>query len=435
MATKDNQDLTSQSGTQMSEREDLRIIPKSKIQNEHFHEIYLLDQPSTFFVKAEVTDLIDSFEVKYHNMDKLSPFSEIKNYTKDTRLRYLINLGKLEELQHSRYTYQLSPKELYFTENGIPKLRTRGLKGVVAPLELSEEEFLIRYKALIICAFNNKANFTSLVEGNLPLHKGTDFENQIIKAKDLSSLKDVLQQHYEKQKNRYRNNFKYVNRNAFNIFKWLAIAASIAVIGLVAYLLYLNFAHIKKSNQIEKGYQSFVKEDYSEVISDYKNLNGKKLNQPALYIYAKSYVETNKQGLEKDKKHNLLNNISPKTNKDYLLYWFELGHGNFKEALNIATYLDDNDITKLALINKLNEIKNNPKLSNDDRSKQTKKYNDKLQDIIDKEKKVKEDEDKKKEKAEKEKEEERKQQEENEKKQKKQEQDDKKKQREAERKK
>ena len=42
------------------------------------------------------------------------------------------------------------------------------------------------------------------------------------------------------------------------------------------------------------------------------------------------------------------------------------------KLLNIATYLDDNDITKLALINKLNEIKNNSDLSNDKRSEQTK---------------------------------------------------------------
>ena len=46
--------------------------------------------------------------------------------------------------------------------------------------------------------------------------------------------------------------------------------------------------------------------------------------------------------------------------------------GHLDEALNIATYLDDNDITKLALINKLNEIKNNSDLSNDKRSEQTK---------------------------------------------------------------
>ncbi len=58
------------------------------------------------------------------------------------------------------------------------------------------------------------------------------------------------------------------------------------------------------------------------------------------------------------------------------------------EAINIATYLDDNDITKLALINKLNEIKNNGDLSKDKRSEETKKYNDKLQDILDKEKQV-----------------------------------------------
>ena len=67
----------------------------------------------------------------------------------------------------------------------------------------------------------------------------------------------------------------------------------------------------------------------------------------------------------------------------------ELGQGHLDEAINIATYLDDNDITKLALINKLNEIENNGDLSNDKRSEETKKYNDKLQDILDKEKQVK----------------------------------------------
>ena len=53
----------------------------------------------------------------------------------------------------------------------------------------------------------------------------------------------------------------------------------------------------------------------------------------------------------------MLNNVTPNSNKDYLLYWMELGQGHLDEAINIATYLDDNDITKLALINKLNEIK------------------------------------------------------------------------------
>ena len=143
---------------------------------------------------------------------------------------------------------------------------------------------------------------------------------------------------------------------------------------------------MKHNERIEKGYQAFVKEDYTQVLNTYDDLDGKKLDKEALYIYAKSYIQTNKQGLEKDKKENLLNNVTPNSNKDYLLYWMELGQGHLDEAINIATYLDDNDITKLALINKLNEIKNNGDLSNDKRSEETKKYNDKLQDILDKRK-------------------------------------------------
>ncbi|MDN8997001.1 type VII secretion protein EssB/YukC, partial [Staphylococcus aureus] len=65
-----------------------------------------------------------------------------------------------------------------------------------------------------------------------------------------------------------------------------------------------------------------------------------------------------------------------------------LGQGHLDEAINIANYLDDKDITKLALITKLNEIKNNVDLSNDKRSEDTKKYNVLLQDILDKEKQV-----------------------------------------------
>ena len=131
----------------------------------------------------------------------------------------------------------------------------------------------------------------------------------------------------------------------------------------------------------------------------------------------------------------MLNSVTPDANKDYLLYWMQLGQGHLDEALNIATYLDDNDITKLALINKLNEIKNNSDLSNDKRSEQTKKYNDKLQDILDKEKEVKDEEAKEKEEKAEEKDKKVKQQEENEKKQKEQAAKDKKKRQEAERKK
>ncbi|EHM71170.1 EssB domain protein [Staphylococcus pettenkoferi VCU012] len=99
-------------------------------------------------------------------------------------------------------------------------------------------------------------------------------------------------------------------------------------------------------------------------------MDGKKLSKSDLYLYARSYIQTNQQDLDKDKKENLLNNITENTNKDYLLYWYELGHGHLDQALNIATYIDDNDLTKLALINKITNIKKNPKLNEQKRAEQ-----------------------------------------------------------------
>lgn len=417
------------------EREDMREIPKSSIKDEHYHLMYLLEQQDNEFLNARLTELRDSYQIHYDLSQHHTPFSEIKTFPKNEKMRYLLNIAKLEDVLKTRYTFILSPQELFFTKDGLPLLKTRGLKNIVEPLALSDEEFLTRYKALIITAFNDKVTFDSLVEGNLELHKGTPFEKKIIDIATLDELKAFLVEQFDKQQSDYRRNFSYVKRRNFTIFKAIAITMSVIGVILLAILAYLYFSVMKNNAQIEKGYKSYVKSNYTQVLNDYDDLNGKNLDKEALYIYAKSYVETNKQGLEKDKKENLLNNITPNSNKDYLLYWMELGQGDYDEALNIATYLDDNDITKLALINKLNSIKNNANLSNDKRSEETKKYNDKLQDILEKEKQAKEESSKEKEEAAKKKDEKIKQQEENEKKQKEQAQKDKQKRQEAERKK
>ena len=141
----------------------------------------------------------------------------------------------------------------------------------------------------------------------------------------MSELKQFLTEQYNKQQSDYTQNFSYVRKRKYNTFKWLGIAMSIIGVLLIACLAYLYFFVMKNEEQVEKGYQSYVKADYTQVLNDYKDLDGKNLDKEALYIYAKSYIETNKQGLEKDKKENLLNSVTPDANKDYLLYWMQLG--------------------------------------------------------------------------------------------------------------
>lgn len=414
-------------------RETMREIPKSAIKKSQYHLMHLLGVDVPHFLKGDVIELEESFQVHYEFPEHLIRFDEIRSFTRDLKLRYLLNIADLTSVQKTRYTFDLRPEEIYFTKNGLPQLKSRGLKNIVEPLPITDEEFLNRYKALVICAFNQRTDFDSLIGGNLQLHKGTGFEKRVAEAESFDELKEVLNTQYNQQRDIYTHQYAYVQKKRFSIYKWIAIAGGVLTILLASVLLYFYFSVMKHNSVVEKGYRDYVRADYTNVLNDYKDLDASKLDKETLYVYARSYIETNKQGLEKEKKENLLNNITPDANKDYLLYWTELGQGNLDEALNIATYLDDNDITKLALINKLNEIKNSPNLSSEKRSEQTKKYNDKLQDILDKEKEAKDAESEKQASAAKAKDEKLKQQEENEKKQKEQAQKDKEKQQEAER--
>ena len=50
---------------------------------------------------------------------------------------------------------------------------------------------------------------------------------------------------------------------------------SIIGVLLIACLAYLYFFVMKNEEQVEKGYQSYVKADYTQVLNDYKDLDGK----------------------------------------------------------------------------------------------------------------------------------------------------------------
>ncbi|MBN4952492.1 type VII secretion protein EssB/YukC, partial [Staphylococcus sp. EG-SA-2] len=193
-------------------RLDMREIPKSSIKPEHFHLMYLLEQHSPYFIDAELTELRDSFQIHYDINDNHTPFDNIKSFTKNEKLRYLLNIKNLEEVNRTRYTFVLAPDELFFTRDGLPIAKTRGLQNVVDPLPVSEAEFLTRYKALVICAFNEKQSFDALVEGNLELHKGTPFETKVIEAATLDLLTAFLDEQYQKQEQDYSQNYAYVRK-------------------------------------------------------------------------------------------------------------------------------------------------------------------------------------------------------------------------------
>ena len=46
---------------------------------------------------------------------------------------------------------------------------------------------------------------------------------------------------------------------------------------------------MKNHNQVEKGYKDYVKSDYTQVLNDYKDLNGKNLDKKR-YIFMRKVM-------------------------------------------------------------------------------------------------------------------------------------------------
>ncbi|WP_460996970.1 type VII secretion protein EssB/YukC, partial [Staphylococcus aureus] len=99
------------------------------------------------FIDAALTELRDSFQIHYDINDNHTPFDNIKSFTKNENLRYLLNIKNLEEVNRKIYTFVLATDELFFPRDGLPIAKTKGLKNVVDPLPVSEVEFLTRYKS------------------------------------------------------------------------------------------------------------------------------------------------------------------------------------------------------------------------------------------------------------------------------------------------
>ncbi|MDW8741857.1 type VII secretion protein EssB/YukC [Streptococcus suis] len=64
---------------------------------------------------------------------------------------------------------------------------------------------------------------------------------------------------------------------------------------------------------------------------------------------------------------NILNNVTLKSDEQYLDYWIEIGRGNSQEALDLAKRLDDSDLILYALYQQMEQVRENTTLSGEER--------------------------------------------------------------------
>jgi uncharacterized membrane protein YukC len=98
-----------------------------------------------------------------------------------------------------------------------------------------------------------------------------------------------------------------------------------------------------------------------------ENYPPEKMPYVVQYELASSYVMT--ESLNEEQRKVVLNNITLKTDPQYLLYWIYIGRGRSEDALELARAMEDRELIMYGLLKYREEIKADEELSGEEKQK------------------------------------------------------------------
>lgn len=354
-------------------------IAKSQTKITDIRQLRLMTEVREDFVPVEVEDDEDTFTFEFHIDKRLKKWEQLQSLERNDKLRLLCNIARLKKYLHTRVCCFLHPDNIVFNDNLMPLVVYRGIRDLLPPFKMDEIHFLKQLQCLSIALISNEYSFDQLYYGGLKEARGTTFEKQISEMNDIDDLIHYLDESYVKEQQKVENTMRMVPAKRHQLFKRLSIFAIVASVLLAAPLVYVLFFTNPYNEKLLSAHEKYIASDYQEVISVLRKENAEKLPKATKYLLAHAYIEVG-QLSDADKK-SIMNNVSLKSDDNYLLYWIYDGRGEFDEALDIAKFMDDPQLIMYGIIQKLEAIKNDPNLSGEERDEETKALTKELKEL------------------------------------------------------
>src|SRR5699024_10381687 len=150
---------------------------------------------------------------------------------------------------------------------------------------------------------------------------------------------------------------------------------------LLSLLIYTSFVKVPYQEKLLQASQAYLSNDYDEVIHVLYGEKPEDLPQATKYILASSYLNVEK--ISDDEKENIMKNVNFNSDKRYLLYWIYNGSGDFDRSIDIAKYVDDPTLIMYGLIKRVEQVKNDPGLSGEERDDEVRKLREELEKHVD----------------------------------------------------
>lgn len=371
-----------------------REIVNEEIRGNKEVVLTLLAAPHPLFVDQRVVENKDRVIIESVPKEGSYTWEKVMSLSTEEKLRHLINLGEVSldrNLEDMIYTYTLSPDDLAVTRNGVPLFMMRGIKEMCPPYEsVSQERFIDQFKAMVIATLDTKASYEHLVTGQLPFYKGKDFCELIVREASLPIILDLLREEYEAEKEKNKRLYQRVKKRSIKrlwLMTGVSVVAALLAIGGGVYSATTARDRVSSAKRTE-SYQkmlatvrlAFINKDYAKVVDSAKHADIKHLGKDDKYLIAYSVIQT----LSLTDAQKKAATISRDSKEELLNYWIMLGQSNIDEAINIASYLDNDTLSLLALSKKVNQIKADPDLDSEERRRQLDETERQMEDIREK---------------------------------------------------
>ncbi|WEV56428.1 type VII secretion protein EssB [Ligilactobacillus acidipiscis] len=235
----------------------------------------------------------------------------------------------------------------------------RGFMDAVAPRVENEANYFKEYRALILYMINPDLEYSQLIDGAGTLN--TQLSKKIQAAQSFTELDGILHEEAARQQKLRQKSSRTVSKKKYLSFKWGAIVLAVLTVILAVTAGFLGFNKLPAEQRVITAQTQYNSKNYGGVLDTLEKDKPENLPKGAQYIAAVSSVQLD--SLSHKQQRALLNNLSQKSSENTLLYWIYLGRGDFKESLNIAKNIGDNQYILHAYTKLYDATKSDDKMS------------------------------------------------------------------------
>lgn len=360
-------------GREQLEVERSQTLFKVKLLGTQFKDSALNELPETF----EITEEEEAVEISYKLPENSISLNSAMHSAKSRldKLKLAQKLSVLTSLS-DQYTIPFLHPENIFLEGEELFVVHFGLKDLITPVEMSQDEFLKLYKALIFNIFHPKNSFESFVSSAQSVND--KFGQRVNEFEDLKELSSFINREVIKETTKVNQKQVAVSKGNYRFFKYFGISAIVITL-VLAWFTYSYYNNNQKQSAIINAQTDFLTNNYAKTQTDLKKYSPKQLPKSARYILAVSSV--NLSDLARTQKEAILNSVSTKSDDNSLNYWVYSGRGDFNQALNLAQNLGDNQLTLLAYTNLYETTKLNTSMNGAKKQELLDDYNKKIQEL------------------------------------------------------